>query len=189
MTQLPENLTQLLVRWSAGDRAALDELTPLVYSELRRLASRYMGRERPDHTLETTALINEAYLRLINQQSVQWQDRAHFFAVSAQNMRNILVDHARRYQASKRGAGARKVALDEQAVFNQQRAAELIALDDALKALAIADPRQSQIVELRFFGGLSIEETAEVMKLSPPTIVREWRMAKAWLRTAISRNE
>src|SRR5215471_9477783 len=157
MRGLPSQVTQLLMNWSEGDKAALDQLIPLVHAELRRLARRYMGRQNPGHTLQTSALINEAYLRLVDQQSVQWQDRAHFFAVSAQIMRNILIDHARKYQYAKRGAGARKVALDEAAVVPGQRASELVALDDALAELAAVDPRKSQIVELRFFGGLSIE--------------------------------
>src|SRR6266568_2361621 len=159
MPALPQEITQLLLSWSEGDKSALDQLIPLVYPELKRLARRYMGRESPDHTLQTSALINEAYLRLVDQQSVQWQDRAHFFAVSAQIMRNILIDHARKYSYAKRGAGARKVPLDEAATMPEQRAAELVALDDALVELAGVDPRKSQIVELRFFGGLNIEET------------------------------
>ena len=179
MTGLPSQVTQLLINWSSGDKTALDQLIPLVHAELRRLARRYMARQSPGHTLQTSALINEAYLRLVNQQSVQWQDRAHFFAVSAQIMRNILIDHARKYSYAKRGAGARKVSLDE----------ELVALDDALVELATADPRKSQIVELRFFGGLSIEETAEVMKLSPATVQREWRAARAWLQRVMSNDK
>jgi RNA polymerase sigma factor (TIGR02999 family) len=186
MTGLPSQVTQLLMNWSEGDKAALDQLIPLVLVELRRLARRYMGRQNPGHTLQTSALINEAYLRLVDQQSVQWQDRAHFFAVSAQIMRNILIDHARKYQYAKRGAGARKVALDEAAVMPEQRAGELVALDDALSELAALDPRKGQIVELRFFGGLSIEETAQVMKISPATVQREWRAARAWLQRAMS---
>ena len=146
-----------------------------------------MARQSPGHTLQTSALINEAYLRLVDQQSVQWQDRAHFFAVSAQIMRNILIDHARKYSYAKRGAGARKVPLDEAATMAEQRAAELVALDDALVELATADPRKSQIVELRFFGGLNIEETAEVMKVSPATVQREWRAARAWLQRVMSK--
>ena len=181
MAAIPQEITQLLTRWSGGDKAALDELIPLVYPELRRLARMYMGRENSAHTLQTSALINEAYLRLVNQQDVEWQNRAHFFAVAAQVMRHILVDHARKYRYSKRGGGAEHVPLDELAVVCDERAAELIALDDALNRLAIMDPRKSQIIELRFFGGLTVEETAEVMKLAPITIMREWRAAKAWL--------
>src|SRR6185503_1652222 len=184
-----EGVTQLLIDWSSGNRAALDELMPLVYDELRRLARRHMARERRDHTLQTSALINEAYLRLVDQKDFQWQNRAHFFAVAAQVMRHILIDHARRYQYAKRGAGAQKIALDEAAVFTEQRAAEFVALDDALAALATLDPRRSEIVELRFFGGLSIEETAEVLKISSPTVQREWRAARAWLSRFISNKE
>lgn len=186
MPALPDDVTQLLIKWSRGDKAALDDLMPVVHSELRRLARRYMARERPGHTLQTTALINEAYLRLVDQHSVQWQDRAHFFAVAAQVMRHILVDHARKYQSDKRGAGAQKLALDEVAIANEERAAELVALDEALERLAALDQRQSQIVELRFFGGLTVDETAGVMKLAPITVMREWRLAKAWLRDTIA---
>jgi RNA polymerase sigma factor (TIGR02999 family) len=189
MGVIPEGVTQLLIRWSSGDKAALEELTPLVYGELRRLAKRYMGRERQDHTLQTSALINEAYLRLIDQQSVEWKDRAHFFAVSAQIMRHILVDHARKYQSDKRGAGIQKLPLNDVAVANQQRAAELVALDEALEDLAAFDSRQAQIVELRFFGGLTVEETAEVLQISPITVIREWRTAKAWLYRALAKAE
>jgi RNA polymerase sigma-70 factor (ECF subfamily) len=186
MPASPNEVTELLIKWSKGDKAALDELMPVIHSELRRLARRYMGRERPGHTLQTTALINEAYLRLVDQQGVVWQDRAHFFAVAAQIMRHILVDHARKYQSDKRGAGAQKIPLDDVVVANQQKAAELVALDEALEALAAFDPRQSQIVELRFFGGLTVDETAEVMKIAPITVMREWRIAKAWLRDKCS---
>src|SRR5215813_2214449 len=186
MPALPDDVTQLLIKWSRGDKAALDDLMPVVHSELRRIARRYMARERPGHTLQTTALINEAYLRLVDQQSVEWQDRAHFFAVAAQVMRHILVDHARKYHSDKRGAGAQKIALDDVAIANQERAAELVALDEALDELATLDPRQSQIVELRFFGGLTVEETAEAMRLAPITVMREWRLAKAWLRNSVA---
>ena len=185
MTGFPSQVTQLLIKWSEGDKAALDQLMPLVHSELRRIAKRYMGRQSPGHTLQTSALINEAYLRLVDQQSVDWKDRAHFFAASAQIMRNILIDHARKYRFAKRGAGARKIALDEALAMSEQRAAEFVALDDALSELSTVDPRKSKIVELRFFGGLNIEETAEVMKISPATVQREWRAARAWLQRAI----
>lgn len=181
MPAIPDEITQLLVNWSHGEKAAFDQLVPLVYPELRRLAKRHMGRENPDHTLQTSALINEAYLKLVNQQDVEWQNRAHFYAVAAQVMRHVLVDHARTRNYAKRGGGAAKVPLDEAAVVTQQRAAELIALDEALRDLAMLDERRSQIVELRFFGGLSAEETAEVMNISPSTVNREWRAAKAWL--------
>jgi len=181
-----QGITQLLTRWSSGDKAALDELIPLIYPELRRLARAYMGRENSGHTLQTSALINEAYLRLVNQQDVKWKDRAHFFAVAAQVMRHILVDHARRYRSNKRGAGAEHVQLDDVAVICVERATDLIALDDALNRLALIDKRKSHIVELRFFGGLTVEETAEVLHLAPITIMREWRAAKAWLGREIS---
>lgn len=189
MTALPEGVTQLLADWSAGNQAALEQLMPLVYDELHRLARRHMARERRDHTLQTSALINEAYLRLVDQKDLQWQNRAHFFAVAAQVMRRILIDHARSYRYAKRGAGAHKIAFDEAVVFTEPRAAEFVALDDALNALAAVDPRRSQVVELRFFGGLSIEETAEVMKISTPTVQREWRSAKAWLSRFMSNKE
>ena len=182
----PQGITQLLTRWSSGDKAALDELIPLIYPELRRLARAYMGRENSAHTLQTSALINEAYLRLVNQQDVEWQNRAHFYAVAAQVMRHILVDHARRYRSNKRGAGAEHIHLDDVAIVCEGRAADLIALDDALTRLALIDVRKSRIFELRFFGGLTVEETAEVMKVAPITIMREWRAAKAWLGREIS---
>ena len=182
MAALPDQVTELLLSWSNGDGEALEQLIPLVTTELRRMARRYMARERPDHTLQTSALINEAYLRLVNQRKVEWKDRAHFYAVAAQIMRHILIDHARNYQVEKRGAGAHKIALDEVAELGQQRAKELVALDDALASLATFDSRKSQIVDLRFFGGLSIEEIAEVMEISPATVKRELRAAKLWLQ-------
>jgi len=187
MSALPNEVTQLLINWSKGDKAALNDLVPLVQVELRRMAKRYMRREDPGHTLQTSALINEAYIRLIDQKDVEWQNRAHFFAVAAQVMRHILVDHARSHAYAKRGGGAHKISLDEAVVSTEQKAAELVALDDALKNLADLDPRKSQVIELRFFGGLSIEETAEVMKISSPTVQREWRSAKAWLRREMSK--
>jgi RNA polymerase sigma-70 factor, ECF subfamily len=187
MPALPQEITQLLANWSQGDKAALDQLVPLVYPELRRLAKRHMNREDPAHTLQTSALINEAYLKLVDQQNVKWQNRAHFFAVAAQVMRHILVDHARTRNYAKRGGGALKLPLDEAAALTEQRAAQLIALDDALSDLSALDGRKSQIIELRFFGGLSLEETAEVMKISPSTVQREWRAAKAWLHHAMSK--
>jgi RNA polymerase sigma factor (TIGR02999 family) len=174
-------VTQLLIEWSNGNKAALDELMPLVHAELHRLAHRYLSRERPNHTLQTTALVNEAYLRLVDRKNVNWQNRAHFFAISAQLMRCILVDHARSLAYEKRGGGARKIALDEAMVASQEPAAQVVALDDALKQLETFDPQLSRIVELRFFGGLTIEETAEALRLSPATIKREWVSAKAWL--------
>ncbi|MGI9165578.1 MAG: sigma-70 family RNA polymerase sigma factor [Pyrinomonadaceae bacterium] len=187
MSALPNEVTQLLINWSKGDKAALNDLVPLVQVELRRMAKRYMRREDPGHTLQTSALINEAYIRLIDQKDVEWQNRAHFFAVAAQVMRHVLVDHARSHAYAKRGGGAHKISLDEAVVSTEQKAAELVALDDALKNLADLDPRKSQVIELRFFGGLSIEETAEVMKISSPTVQREWRSAKAWLRREMSK--
>ena len=186
MPALPQEITQLLMNWSQGDEAALGQLVPLVYPELRRLAKRHMDREDSAHTLQTSALINEAYLKLVDQQNVKWQNRAHFFAVAAQVMRHILVDHARTRNYAKRGGGAPKLPLDEAAVLTEQRAAQLIALDDALRDLAVLDARKSQIIELRFFGGLSMEEAAEVMKISPSTVQREWRAAKAWLHHTMS---
>ncbi len=182
MAAPPNELTRLLIDWSNGDRAALDQLIPLVQAELRRIARRYMGRETPGHTLQTSALINEAYLRLVDHQNVPWQNRAHFFAVSAQVMRHILIDHARSHAYAKRGGGARKIPLDEALAVTDRRADELVALDDALNRLAQIDSRKSQIIELRFFGGLSIEETAEALSIAPITVTREWRSAKAWLR-------
>jgi RNA polymerase sigma-70 factor (ECF subfamily) len=176
-----QNVTQLLQDWSQGKDAALKELLPLVHQELRRLARRYMFGERPGHTLQTTALVNEAYLRLVNSRQVDWQNRAHFFAISAQLMRRILVDYARARGYQKRGAGVAKVTLDEASMGPPEKGHDLVALDDALKALAGVDPRKSKVVELRFFGGLSIEETAEVLKVSPDTVHRDWRLAKAWL--------
>jgi RNA polymerase sigma factor (TIGR02999 family) len=186
MARSPQQVTQLLAAWSSGDRAALDELMPLVYEELRRLAHQYMNRERPGHTLQTSALINEAYVRLVNQKEIQWQDRAHFFGIAARLMRQVLVDYARKRNYAKRGGGAQQVALDEALIVSKERAAEVVALDDALGSLAEIDPRQSQIVEMRFFGGLTIEETAEVLAVSPGTVMREWTLAKAWLRRAMT---
>ena len=181
-------VTQLLLAWSSGDQTALDKLTPLVYDELRRMAHRYMSRERPGHTLQTTALVNEAYLRLVNREAVEWQNRAHFFAIAAQVMRHILVDHARSHAYAKRGGGTRTISLDEAMLVSQERAAEVVALDEALKGLADIDPQQSRIVELRFFGGLTIEETAAVLQLSAATIKREWSTAKAWLYHELAKN-
>lgn len=184
---VPENVTKLLLEWSNGNPAALDDLVPLVYGELRRLAARFLRQERPDHTLSATALVHEAYLRLVQQRDVTWQNRAHFFAVASQMMRRILVDHARRHGYAKRGGGAVTLALDEAVAAPQQREVDLVALDDALNTLAKLDQRQSRMVELRFFGGLSIEETSEVLGVSPPTIKREWASARAWLFREIQR--
>lgn len=187
MAKLPDEVTQLLLSWNSGNEEALDELIPLVYSELRRLARLYMGRERPNHTLQTSALINEAYLRLVDQQKVEWHDRAHFFAVASQVMRNILIDHARKYQSARRGAGAQKVPLEESVMVNSQKASELVNLDEALTSLAAFDSRKSQIVELQFFGGLSLEEIAEVMKISRATVKRELQAAKLWLHRMMTK--
>src|ERR1700689_1000535 len=178
----PDNteMSGLLRAWSDGDRSALDRLTPIVYDELRRLASRYMRGERPGHSLQTTALVNEAYMRLVDYKSMQWQNRAHFFAVSSQLMRRILVEHARRHNL-KRGGGVPHVSFEDTAEIGGDRAADLVALDDALDALARVDLRKVQVGEMRFFAGLSWEETAEVLKVSPVTVMRDWSTAKAWL--------
>jgi RNA polymerase sigma factor (TIGR02999 family) len=181
-----QEVTQLLVKLSAGDRSALDDLLPLVYDELRRLADRYLRRERSDHTLQATALVNEAYLRLVDQ-NVPWQNRAHFFGVAAEMMRRILVDHARSHQAQKRGSGGIKLSLDDALNMSDERASDLIALDEALSALAEFDPQKSRIVELRFFAGLSIEETAKVLGIGTATVIRQWKMAKAWLYHEVSK--
>ena len=188
MAPSQQQVTQLLLAWSGGDQAAGDELMPLVYDELRRLAHQCMKRERPVHTLQTSALLHEAYLRLVDQKNIQWQDRAHFFGIAARLMRQVLIDYARTRGYAKRGGGALRVSLDEAMIVSKKRAAEVVALDDALKSLAEIDPRKSQIVELRFFGGLSIEETAEVLAVSPGTVMRDWTLAKAWLRRELSNN-
>jgi RNA polymerase sigma-70 factor, ECF subfamily len=182
-----QEVTILLAKLSKGDHSALDELLPLVYDELRRLADRYLRRERSDHTLQATALVNEAYLRLVDQ-NVPWQNRAHFFGVAAEMMRRILVDHARGHQAQKRGSGGVKLSLDEAINMSDERATDLIALDEALNALAEFDAQKSRIVELRFFAGLSIEETAKVLGVGTATVIRQWRMAKAWLYHEVSKD-
>jgi RNA polymerase sigma factor (TIGR02999 family) len=185
----PSNLdevSQLVLDWADGDQSALDKLMPLVYDELRRLAHNYMRREHPGHTLQTTALVDEAYLRLVDQTHTHWNSRAQFFGIAAQLMRRILVDHARSHLYAKRGGGARKVALDEVDVLTPERGADLIALDDALERLSLFDSRKSRIVELRYFGGLSVEETAEILGVSTITVKRDWLVAKAWLRSEIS---
>ncbi|HXD33574.1 MAG TPA: ECF-type sigma factor [Pyrinomonadaceae bacterium] len=184
----PQELTQLLVAWSDGDEGALDRLAPLVQAELHRLARRYMTGEREDHLLQTSALINEAYVRLIDWKAVRWQNRAHFFGVAAQMMRRILVDFARQRPRANKELEARHISLDAAMTVTVEKDADLLALDEALKSLADIDERKSQIVELRFFGGLSVDETAEVMKLAPITIMREWNKAKAWLYRELSRN-
>jgi len=183
----PKEVTQLLIAWSNGEEDALEKLVPLIYDELRRIARRYMKREPAGHTLQTTALVNEAYLRLIEQKGMKWQNRAHFFAISAQLMRRILVSMARARHANKRGGEARQVSLDEALVISEERAAELVALDEAMNELAALDPRRSRVVELRHFGGLSVEETAEVLNISPETVMRDWKRAKAWLYTELNR--
>jgi len=175
-----DQVCELLRAWSDGDASALERLTPIVYRELHRLARRYMKGERPGHSLQTTALVNEAYLRLVGYERMQWQDRAHFLAVSAQLMRRILVEHARRHNL-KRGAGVPHVSLEEAALVGADRAADLVALDDAMNTLAQLDPRKAHVVEMRFFGGLNVEETAEVLKVSAATVMRDWSTAKAWL--------
>ena len=182
----PHEITQLLAEWSEGNQAALDQLYPLVYNELRRLAHGYLRRERKGHTLQTTALINEAYLRLVDQKHVHWANRSHFFGISAQIMRRILIDHARRYDYAKRGGGAQRISLDEAAVVAKQRGQTLLLLDEALKSLAKIDPRRSQVVELRYFGGLNNEEIAGVLKISENTVTRDWNMARAWLYQELS---
>ncbi len=186
MTPAPEDVTQLLLDWSKGDKAALDKLTPLVYAELHRMAHRHMRLEHPNHSLQTTALVNEAYLRLVDQRNLHWQNRAHFFSIASKLMRRILVDLARAHDRVKRGGGAVQVSLDESAIVLQERAAELVALDEALTSLAEIDVRKSQVVELRFFGGMSVEETAEALGVSPITVKREWSAAKSWLYRALA---
>jgi RNA polymerase sigma factor (TIGR02999 family) len=176
------DVTELLIEWSEGDREAMDRLMPLVYAELRRMALRYLQRERRGHTLQPTALVHEAYLKIVDQKRVQWQNRAHFFAIAAQAMRRILVDHARTKLATKRGGEEQKISLDEGTIdIRDERASSMIALDDALRRLAETDPEKSRVVELRYFGGLSIEETAHALGNSTATVTRHWRLAKAWL--------
>jgi RNA polymerase sigma factor (TIGR02999 family) len=179
-------ITQLLVAWGDGDKAALDELMPLVYDELRRLARHYMRRERDGHTLQTTALVNEAYLRLIDQKRANWQNRAQFFGVAAQLMRRILVDHARTKQRAKRERDAQKVSLDQAAMVASEPGPDVLAIHEALEKLETMNPRMGRIVELRYFGGLSIEETAEALKIAPGTVMKDWTLAKAFLHQAIS---
>ena len=180
------HVTELLLAWGRGDRFALDELVPIVHQELRRLARLQLRGERSNHTLQTTALVNEAFIRLVDLRRIRWQDRAHFLSLSARLMRRILVDHARSRNYQKRGGGAVNVTLDDVLVASPERGADLVALDDALEGLARVDPRKSQVVELRFFGGLSVEETAEALKVSPETVLRDWRLAKVWLLREVS---
>ncbi len=189
MERSAHEITRLLQAWSEGEQSALERLIPLVYRELHRLARHYMAGEQPGHTLQATALLNEAYLRLVDSPPLGWQNRAHFFAVSAQVMRRILVDWARSRQAQKRGGEARPLELEEALVVVDAPGADLVALDEALKALAALDRRKCEVVELRFFGGLSVEETAEVLKVSPETIMRDWKSAKSWLRRELSKEK
>ena len=186
MTIAPDNVTLLLRKWSEGDESALEQLTPLVYDELHRLAHQHMRRESAGHILQTSALINEAYVRLVDQAQTPWQNRAHFFGIAARLMRQILVDEARKRNSAKRGGTMVQVPLDDVGILAQEQAGNVIALDDALKHLEAIDERQSSIVELRFFGGLSIEETADILKVSPGTVMREWTFARAWLRSQMS---
>jgi len=181
----PTEVSQLLRAWSDGEKAAADRLMPLVYEELRQIARRQMRRQRAGHTLQTTALIHEAYLRLVGESDAPWQNRAHFFGVAAKAMRHILVDHARSRQAAKRGGAAQRVTLDEAALVSAEPA-ELVALDDALQSLAALDPRKSQVVEFKYFGGLTVKEIAEVLQVSPETVARDWRLARAWLLRELS---
>jgi RNA polymerase sigma factor (TIGR02999 family) len=186
---LPQEVTQLLVELGKGNDAALDQLLPLVYAELRRMARRYMGMQNPGHTLQPTALIHEAYVRLIGNSDKQWVNRAHFFGVAAKSMRHVLVDHARAHRTAKRGGQRPAVPLEEAIVISGERREEILALDDALTDLAKLNPRQSSVVELRYFGGLSVEETAEALHVSPETVMRDWRAAKAWLYKELARGE
>ena len=185
----PQEVTELLAQWSDGDDAALAELTPLVYEELRDLAHRHMGGERPDHTLQTTALVNEAYLRLADQTNPRWQNRAHFFAVAARAMRQILVSYARSNRAQKRGGGAFKVELDEAAIVSPEESKAIVDLHEALERLGTLDSRKAQVVELKYFGGLNYDEMAEVLKISRVTVRRDWRFARAWLYTQLQNAE
>lgn len=182
-------VTQLLQAWTGGEAAALDQLTPLVHDELRRMAGRLMSGEQPGHTLQPTALVNEAFLRLVDVKQVQWQDRAHFLAMAARTMRRILVDIARSKSYQKRGSRGQKVLLDENVIGSDERSRDVVALDDALKELAAFDLRKSHVVELRFFGGLTAGETAEVLKVSEETVLRDWRLARAWLRRELTGSE
>ena len=182
----PSEATDLLLAWSSGDESAFDKLVPLVHAELRRLAQRYMRHERPDHTLQATALVNEAYVRLVDVRRMQWQNRAHFLAVAAQTMRRILVEFARQRHRQKRGGDAVRVTIEDAMEIAHEQDADLVALNDALSALAVLDPRMSQVVELRFFGGLTVQETSEVLNVSPETVNRDWKTAKAWLLRELS---
>jgi RNA polymerase sigma factor (TIGR02999 family) len=186
--ELPSQVTKLLQGWRAGESSASDALLPLVYDELRRLAHHHLRNERPHHTLQSSALVNEAYLRLVGQNLPKWESRAHFFAIAAQLMRQVLVDYARRHRASKRGSGVCMLTLDDAVALPQRKNVDVVALDDALNTLAEVDPRQSRVVELRFFAGLSLEETSEVMGIATATVQRDWTAARAWLHREISRS-
>jgi len=183
------SVTKLLEQWNSGDAEALDKLMPLIYEELRKMARRYMRQQNSGHTLQTTALIHEAYLRMVKLKEKHFENRAHFFGVAAQAMRHILVDYARQRHTAKRGGGVRPISLEEAAIVSQERAAELVAFDEALKELEALSTRQSRVVELRYFGGLSIEETAKVLSVSPETVMRDWNMAKSWLHRALKPGE
>ena len=189
MTTAPQEISKLLRAWGDGDQTARDRLVPLVYDELRRMARRYMARQPTGHTLQTTALIHEAYLRLVDQKEVQWQNRAHFFGVAAKAMRSILVDYARTRQAVKRGGALRLVTLDEGAAVSAEMTAELVALDEALVSWAAFDQRKCQVVEMKYFGGLTVEEMAEVLQVSPETVARDWRLARTWLLRELLRTD
>jgi RNA polymerase sigma-70 factor (ECF subfamily) len=189
MTPSAQRVTQLLNEWGNGNQAALQDLMPVVYAELHKMAKRYMDQQDPSHTLQTTALIHEAYLRLAPDSAKKWENRAHFFGVAAKAMRHVLVDHARTRHAAKRGGAVRALRLDEEIDTSGERMAQLIALDDALTDLAKLHPRQSEVIELRFFGGLSVEETAALLKVSPETVMRDWRIAKAWLHGELNRSD
>lgn len=186
---LQTNITELLIAWSAGDQSAPEKLMPLVEKELHRIAGRYMRGESPAHTLQTTALVNEAYIQLVNQRETRWQNRAHFFGIAAGIMRRILLNYARDRWRDKRGGGTTRVSLSEAAIMSEEKSEELIALDEALRKLESIDERKSRIVELRYFGGLSVEETATFLKVSPRTVARDWKLARAWLRREIERGD
>ena len=187
MARSSKEISEMLLEWSNGHQEVLEELMPLVYDELRRLAAHHLRRERPDHTLQPTALVHEAYLRLVDQTQVRWHGRAHFFGIAANLMRQVLVNHALAHRATKRGGTAIKLTLEEAVGVSKEEGVDLVALDQALSRLAALDPQQSQVVELRFFGGLTIEEAAEVLRVSPATVKREWTLAKAWLHCALTR--
>lgn len=189
MAASSEEITQLLVAWGKGDQDALEQLMPLVYAELHRLAHRHIRKERPGHTLQTSALLNEAFLRLVDQRNVSWKSRAHFFAIAAQMMRRILVDYARSRRYLKRGGDAQQVSFDEELMVSRQLSADILGVHDALSELATIDERKAKVVELKFFGGLTNEETAEVLEVSPGTVMRDWTLSKAWLRLAMNKSD